>query len=218
MIRVKLLVEGQTEETFVRDLLAPYFLHQHIYLTPILAQTSVKQKGGVVSYAKIKYQILRLCKQDKQALITSMIDYYRLPRDFPAYHSTLNEGVDTRVKRLEEAFQKDINQDNFIANFMLHEFEALLFCEPEKFNDWLDDGEKQIEQLKDVKNQFINPEAINNHPNTAPSKRIKAIIPNYSKTLHGPLIAEDIGIDNIRSQCPHFNQWLVKIENLSCRT
>ena len=49
MIRVKVFVEGQTEETFVRDVLAPAFAYKEIYFTPILAQTSRGHKGGIVS-------------------------------------------------------------------------------------------------------------------------------------------------------------------------
>ncbi|WP_270809297.1 DUF4276 family protein [Aeromonas sp. QDB08] len=54
MSRVLVFVEGQTEETFVRDLLVPYFSRLGIYLTPILAQTSPGHKGGIVSYGKVK--------------------------------------------------------------------------------------------------------------------------------------------------------------------
>ncbi|WP_199769702.1 DUF4276 family protein [Aeromonas sp. ASNIH2] len=52
---------------------------------------------------------------------------------------------------------------------------------------------------------------MNNSPQTAPSKRILALVPNYKKTLHGPLIAEDIGLDAIRAQCPHFNRWIERL-------
>ena len=83
MIRVKVFVEGQTEETFVRDVLAPAFAYKEIYFTPILAQTSRGHKGGIVSYGKVKHQIERLCKEDQQAWVTTMIDYYGLPTDFP---------------------------------------------------------------------------------------------------------------------------------------
>ncbi|GAB7209758.1 hypothetical protein OS31_12640 [Dickeya oryzae] len=71
MIRINIFVEGQTEETFVRDVLAPAFAYKQIYFTPILAQTSRGHKGGIVSYGKVKHQIERLCKQDPQAWVTT---------------------------------------------------------------------------------------------------------------------------------------------------
>jgi len=213
MTRIKVFVEGQTEETFVRDVLDPYFANQGIYLTPILAQTSPGHKGGIVSYGKLKHQISRLCKQDSSAYITTLIDYYGLPNDFPALDSMTITDANQRVAALEQAFAEDINQTNFIPNLMLHEFEALLFCAPEKFADWCDE-QAPIAKLKAIKATFPSPELINNSPHTAPSKRILAAIPKYKKTLHGSLIAEDIGLDTIRAQCPHFNCWFEKIAAL----
>ena len=216
MIRVKVFVEGQTEETFVRDVLAPAFAYKAIYFTPILAQTSRGHKGGIVSYGKVKHQIERLCKEDQQAWVTTMIDYYGLPTDFPELINNQAQQVDiqVRIERLEQAFGLDINQPNFLANFIVHEYEALLFCQPEKFIDWIDD-EAPIKKLLAIKAEFRTPELINNSPQTAPSKRILAAIPAYKKTLHGPLIAADIGLDSMRQQCPHFHSWLQRIEALA---
>ncbi|GKW07314.1 DUF4276 family protein [Pectobacterium carotovorum] len=215
MIRVKIFVEGQTEETFVRDTLAPYFAQQGIYLNAILAQTSRGHKGGIVSYGKVKNQITKLCQQDKKAWVTTLIDYYGLPTDFPkvGQGKPVNGDIYSWVSDLENAFDADIAQPNFIPNFLVHEFEALLFCEPEKFADWLED-KRAIEQLNSIKLAFDSPESINNSPQSAPSKRILAAIPEYQKTLHGPLIAADIGLDTIRQQCPHFEDWLQRLEAL----
>jgi integrase/recombinase XerD len=47
MMRINVFVEGQTEETFVRELLYEYFLEKNIYLNPILVKTSSTGKGGV---------------------------------------------------------------------------------------------------------------------------------------------------------------------------
>lgn len=213
MTRVLVFVEGQTEETFVRDLLAPYFSNQELYLTPILAQTSPGHKGGVVSYGKVKHQLLRLCKQDSTAYVTTLIDYYGLPTDFPGYAVSPNLIAQQRVNLLEQAFGTDVNQTQFIPNLLLHEFEALLFCAPQKFADWLDD-KAPIDALEAIKLEFCTPEHINNSPQTAPSKRIMALIPEYRKTLHGPMIAADIGLDAIRDQCPHFNNWIERLLTL----
>lgn len=97
MTRVHVFVEGQTEETFVRDVLAPYFVHYSVYLTPILALTSPGHKGGIVRYSKIKPQLTRLCRQDRGATITTMIDYYGLPTDFPGYSQTTTRSAPAQV-------------------------------------------------------------------------------------------------------------------------
>ncbi|BAY83039.1 hypothetical protein NIES267_25250 [Calothrix parasitica NIES-267] len=83
MIRVHVFVEGQTEETFVRELLYEHFIDKNIYLNPILVKTSKTAKGGVVSYAKIKPQINRKCLEDAKSFVTTMFDMYALPKDFP---------------------------------------------------------------------------------------------------------------------------------------
>jgi hypothetical protein len=56
------------------------------------------------------------------------------------------------------------------------------------------------------------PELVNDGADTAPSKRIKKAYPQYEKTLHGPLVIADAGIDAIRSTCPHADDWLRELE------
>lgn len=209
MSRVLVFVEGQTEETFVRDLLVPYFSRLGIYLTPILAQTSPGHKGGIVSYGKVKHQLTRLCRQDQGAYVTTMMDYYGLPNDFPGLDGHVPDAHE-QVVRLELALQQDIDAPNFIPNLMLHEFEALLFSAPEKFAEWLDD-QALLAPMAAIRGAFATPEHINNSPQTAPSKRILTLVPHYKKTVDGPLIAEDIGLDAIRAQCPHFNNWIERL-------
>ena len=36
-----------------------------------------------MSYAKVKPQIVRLCRQDAEAWVTTLFDLYALPTDFP---------------------------------------------------------------------------------------------------------------------------------------
>lgn len=215
MTRIKVFVEGQTEETFVRDVLAPYFVTQGIYLTPILAQTSPGFKGGIVSYAKIRRQIDKLCKEDSHCWITTLIDFYKYPKDAPGRQNTDYLGLLNcydKVDYLQIQMGKDIGHQNFVPFLMLHEFEAILFCQPEKLSDWLDNV--PVQQLVKIANNFNSPEEINEGEQTAPSKRIVQHVPRYKKTAHGPIVAEDIGLDTIRAQCPHFNRWLERIAAL----
>ena len=96
---------------------------------------------------------------------------------------------------------------------MLHEFEALLFVDPNKFKEWVDD-ESIIDSLHQIKASYSSPEEINNSPQTAPSKRILGLIPDYNKVIQGTIIAMEIGLDEMRRQCLHFNHWLDRLENL----
>lgn len=214
MSRIYLLVEGQTEEAFVRELLGPHYARIGLYLTPIIVSTSPGHKGGVVSYAKIKPQIVRLCRQDSRAHVSTMFDLYALPTDFPgkavaAYPSQSSGAL--KAEHLEAELLKDINELNFIPNLLVHEFEALLFAQPEKFSEWTGDADV-VSTLSDALLVGGTPEDINDSPHTAPSKRVLAAMPAYQKTFHGPLIACEIGLDVMRYACPHFNAWLQKLE------
>jgi hypothetical protein len=215
MKRAYLLIEGQTEETFVRELMRPHYERMDLYLTPIIASTSSGHKGGVVTYAKVRREIEHLCKQDAGAMVSTMFDLYALPNDFPGKNSPqwsrLRSGSEKAVL-IEQAMEHDILQRNFIPYIQVHEFEALLFVQPECFLDWAD---KSVTQQLAAARQTHAPEEINDDPRTAPSKRILAAMPSYQKPIHGPLIACAIGLDAMRTVCPHFALWLNKLDALA---
>lgn len=94
----------------------------------------------------------------------------------------------------------------------VHEFGALLFTAPGAFAEWFD--EEAVRRLRGEREDFITPEHIDDNPSTAPSKRILRHCPGFQKPLHGVLIALSIGLDNIRRECGHFNQWIEKLEKL----
>jgi Domain of unknown function (DUF4276) len=216
MIRVHVFVEGQTEETFVRELLYRYFLEKNIFLNPILVRTSTTGKGGVVSYAKIKPQLHRKCLEDQTAFVTTMFDLYALPSDFPGSGS-LPKTSDPfqKAEYLETEMGKDIGHKNFIPNLLVHEFEGLLYSNPQVFGGWFDESVVSILQAE--RDVFPSPEHINDNPLTAPSKRIRNCCEGYDKPLHGSLLAIDIGLDTIRRECQHFNQWLLRLESITTR-
>lgn len=216
MSRVYVLVEGQTEEAFLRELLVPHYARLGHYLQPIIVSTSPGHRGGVVSYAKVRPQIIRLCQQDAGAHVSTMFDLYALPQDFPGKGTKNYPRTATghqKARFLEAQLALDVGQPNFLANLVVHEYEALLFAQPDLFSQWSDDP-SLVGTLKQALAVAGAPENINDSPHTAPSKRILAAMPSYQKTFHGPLIACDIGLDAIRQACPHFNAWLLAIEAL----
>ncbi len=211
MTRVHIFCEGQTEDVFIREVLTPHFEPINIWLNPIILRTGQESKGGVCSYGKIKWQIENKCKEDQTAWITTMLDFYGLPSDFPKIKQKSDSM--TKVKAIEEAFKEDINHPNFIPNIVMHEFEGLLFSETTAFSKWFDDIEV-INRLTIIKNEFPTPEHINDSRETSPSKRILKICNTYDKVLHGSLISLDIGLETIRQKCPLFNAWIQKLEKL----
>jgi hypothetical protein len=213
MKRIHIFCEGQTEEIFVREILTPAFLHQQICLNPIVLRTSAKQRGGAVSYGKIRWQVEKKCKEDPTAWVTTMLDFYGLPTDFPM----LRSGGDSfsRAERIEKAFQEDIAQSNFLANLTVHEFEGLLFSQPTAFGQILQEPPDLVEKLETIQQSFLTPEYINDGQDTAPSKRILSLCRSYDKITDGILIALEIGLLRIREACPRFDAWLRRLEALS---
>lgn len=216
MKMVYILCEGQTEEAFINEVLSPYFENLSIYIRPIICTTrrtaSKKYKGGVSDYNKIKSELTILCKQHKNEIITTMFDYYAMPRNTPNIECR-EVDLYKRMDLIEEAINNDIQQPNCFFNLMLHEFEGMLFSSPDAFIEIT--NEKIVEKIQKMRDEAISPEHINNSPETAPSKRLEFLIPNYAKVKNGSLISKNIGIDTLLKECKHFAKWVDKIKNLS---
>ncbi len=126
-----------------------------------------------------------------------------------------------KVENIEKAFKEDIENSGlstrkFIPHFQLHEFEAILFSDCNILEEYLSlDYKFATGSLQNIRNAFESPEHINDSPKTAPSKRIKAIVPSYEKIADGILIAEAINLDIMRRECSHFNNWLTIMESLA---
>ena len=101
----------------------------------------------------------------------------------------------------------------FLAYLQLHEFEALLFSDPAAVAARFP-RMGSSEALIRVRQAFSSPEEINDRYDSCPSRRITDWASAYQKPLHGPLIARDIGLDRIRTQCWHFNDWVARLESL----
>ncbi len=213
MIRVHIFCEGATEETFVKRVLFSYFIELGISLNAI-GLNNGSQKGGMSTYGKVKSQVERKCKEDPNAWVTTLIDFYGLPSNFPSPKLPTGLSSIKRAKAIEREFQEDISQPNFIANIVVHEFESLLFSKPEMFRNCFDD-ERMISKLLKIRNKFESPEHINGGYNTAPSRRIIQIYSKYEKITDGLNVALDIGLDIIRRECPMFNSWIERIERLA---
>ena len=89
---------------------------------------------------------------------------------------------------------------------MVHEFEGILFSQPQSF--YLIAEDEIVNDIQKIRDDYSTPEYINNSPETAPSKRLEALIPNYAKIKNGTLLAKDMGIDIILEQCQHFREWV----------
>lgn len=227
MSRVKVLVEGQTEESFVNQVLLTYLARRGVFLTPILLTTKrVKNrnekertmpgrrfKDGISKYAKVKLDVRNALNDRGVTAITTMIDYYGLPTDFPGMENLPNADGYTCMQHLEHAFAQDINSPRFHPFLTLHEYEALLFSKPAEIASAFPE-QAVAKPLSAIRTSFRSPEEINQGRETHPAARIMTHVTGYRKTFHGVLIAGRIGLRTIRRECSHFDEWISWLESL----
>ena len=155
-----------------------------------------------------------------------MVDYYGLPQTGPKAWPGRKDASDLPFKAkpalVERVLLEDVvrtmgtgfDSTRFIPFVTMHEFEALLFSDCELFSVGI--GQPEVaDRLQAIRNAFESPEEIDDSPDTAPSKRILAIIPGYQKPLTGTLAALEIGLAAMRVECPHFDEWLELLETRS---
>jgi len=213
MRQILILVEGQTEEQFIKNILNPYLNSLDVHLTPTIINTKIVKggsnfKGGITSYDQVKRDILRLVRSSTTA-VTTFIDYYGLPNSFPGF-GKVGSSID-KVLAIEKAFFDDIGANNFIPYVQIHEFEALLFSSLSGFEYNFPENKLSLKMVSDITESYPNPEDINDNPLTAPSKRLIAIYPQFRKPFHGPLIALQNEIEIVLEKCPHFSGWVQKL-------
>jgi hypothetical protein len=224
MRRLNVLAEGQTEEAFVNEVLAPHLADFSVVASVRCVTThrdrrrpDVVHRGGLPDYGKARRDLQRWMAEDGSASFTTMFDLYALPGDFPGYEiaARLTDPYD-RVRTLESAMAADIGDWRLIPYIQLHEFEALLFTDPAKLDWEYLEHPRPIARLVELASRYDSPELIDDGAETAPSKRIIAEIPEYAfqKASVGPQIARQIGIVRLRERCPHFSRWVERLQSL----
>ena len=161
MIRLAISVEGQTEEDFVKSVLADHLRMKEVETTPILlGRARGTGDGGNVRVEPLTKEMVVL-RQSFDA-VTSLVDFYGF-RD---------KGI-WAVEELEELLaqktrQKTSGPKAVIPYVQKHEFEGLLFSDVKAFEGIVRVSNQNLEQLRKIRSQFPTPEDINDNPATAP--------------------------------------------------
>ena len=225
-MRLLVHVEGLTEETFVNSVLCPHLVSQGYSSVAARLMGNAhyrNQRGGGVSWQSVQQAILRHLKEDRQAVATTMVDYYGMPqsssRQWPGRIAANSLPFEQKATTIQNALARDIrehmetdfDQSRFIPYVSMHEFEALLFCDCQGFADSIEDP-KIGSAMQEMLDQFGNPEKINDSQKNAPSKRILDLLPTYDKVAMGATAIQEIGLENIRGKCQNFACWLSRLE------
>ena len=220
MVRVHVICEGQTEETFVKEVLSKGLRGRAVHLLPALVGKP-GHKGGALTSQRLVGDIRTRLLGDTTAYCTTLFDYYRLTKGFPGREEALREQSTRDRARcicsgLTEFLGQSLGEDalrRFVPYVQMHEFEGILFSNPVAFATGIGQP-RLVSSLQAIRELFDTPEDINDGAETAPSKRISKLYPAYDKPLFGSLAAMEMGLDDIRKECPLFNEWVSTLEAL----
>jgi hypothetical protein len=229
MARLLIHVEGETEETFVREVLAARLYangYEKVGARLVGNARLRARRGGIRAWSSVRKEIARHLCEDSGAIATTMVDYYALPRSgdkaWPGRDAPSALPIEAKARFVEDAIRDDLkatmgcNFDarRFVPFVIMYEFEGLLFSDCEAFSRGIQRSDLRP-AFEAIRNQFTSPEEINDSPVTAPSKRVLALIPNYEKPLLGTMGALEIGLEAIEQQCPHFKAWMEKLQQVA---
>jgi hypothetical protein len=230
MARLHIITEGSTEENFVRDVLAPWLSHIGIYADAhsITTRRDYRKnrlyRGGLDNIEHLLKDIRLWLAQEQNnpdCWITTMVDLYAFPyEDRPQWAvniERLGAGIEKAIFIEQQLLQEFSNFRNFIPYVQLHEYEALLLTDTSSIHHAFEDH-YDADMLEKLNRNIgtLMPEEVNQGRHSAPSKRIIQFYPEYedNKPVWGSLIAQEIGITAMRSVCPHFNEWVTRLEAL----
>lgn len=212
MTNLLLVVEGQTEEYFVKRVLADHLASRGIYATATLIAGKVR--GGKVNIDRLVDHLRRLRHLDWH--LTTMLD-------FDTFTELRGGSGATPWQRVEDAEQilhqildsRGCIGARFFPYLQLHDFEALVLSDPQAIASQFPEEEDR-KAIKRLHFEFADaqPESIDH--DQPPCKRIVGLLPTYRarKNTVGPLVAKQIGLSKLRERCPHFGSWLTRLEAL----
>ena len=227
MTRLLVHVEGETEESFVNQLLAAHLYDFKFSIVSAHLMGKARRRsrrGGVTAWATVRKEITNNLKEDQRCIATTMVDYYGMPITWPGLSEASELAFPSNVESVENALASDVcnqmeanfNPERFVPYVMMHEFEAILFSDCGKFAEGI--GQPELApKFQAIRDEFRCPEEIDDSPETAPSKRIASLVPGYQKPFLGTLGSLEIGLVAMRAECPHFRGWLEQLEGIPSR-
>ena len=231
MNELVVIVEGETEQTFVRDQLAAHLALHDTAVWPVLPGRH-RNHGGVKKWDVARPDIIRTLKEGRYC--TTMFDYYAMPKDWPGRADAGTKPWSERASFVESQIHADViadmggrfNAQYFLPYVQLHEFEALAFADVATLASVLSPislrGSSSLESITQTFTEILeaagHPEAINDGYETCPSRRIASAVPAYKKRAQGPIITSRIGLTVLREKCHHFALWLQRLEQLGTET
>jgi len=221
---VLVVCEGHTEREFCQTLIAPYLGQLGIELAGTLVGKAQRKQGGIRDWSVYRGDLIRLAKERAGRSVAVLVDYYAMPQSWPGRAEADARAASERGRHVETRLRADLARelpDRFIPCVQLHEFESLLFVQPEVTAQRLAalGGSVAVADLAESLVRIVDScggrvELINDSPVTAPSKRVTQLVPAYDKVAWGLMVARAVGLDGLRAGCPWLDRWLNSLRAL----
>lgn len=146
MITLSIVVEGQTEEEFVKIVLAPHLRARGINPDPILIG-----KGGGVTVGKLGQDMAK--RSTTGNCVTTFVDFYGFAGKGNATISQLerriNDNVEQRMKKAGVLRQRQ----RVFSYVQKYEFESLLFSDVSAFSKVVEMSKEAEDRLQRIRNE-----------------------------------------------------------------
>lgn len=222
MVEVIVFAEGQSDEQFLKRVVAPSLREHKVFLKPLTLNTSKNSSGGAVSFDRLRFNVRNTLRQSGSTYLTTFLDLYALDTGMPgqAMALAITDPLH-RASHIEAALHAALVDDlgfraeRFLPYVQPYELEGLFFSSAEAIARSVPGWQSAEAELLAVRRSFSTPEHVNDGYATKPSARLEAILrPRYRKTTHAPLIGEHVGLTAITQQCAHFAQWVEQLRRL----
>jgi len=211
MIDLAIVVEGATEEMFVRSVLKAYLKCKDVDPEPFQIGAGRSGCGGNVTIDELASDMHTYYEFYGFNAVTSLVDFYGLSDEDGRSPDQLVEAIQNKLREISQ--NKELDGRFVFPYVQVYEFEGLLFSNVDVFKEEFDQA--PVRELRAIRSKFPTPEDINDSAKTAPSRRIRNLIgQRYQKSVNGPSLAAKIGLDTIREECRRFDEWLTRLENL----
>jgi hypothetical protein len=224
MKRLYLTVEGQTEAAFASRVLTPHLTNFNVFLFPPRftglhrrRRGRIPQGGLLNTFGHALADMRTWLKEDPSSVarFSMMVDLYSLPSDFLGFGAGMARPTGReQAITLQQSLAAEVEDARFIPYLQVHEYEALVLVDPRRIGSIYDATHAQLEALCKECSTYTTPEEINHGRQSHPKYRIQQRVPDYDENVAGPLLAEDIGLPTLRERCPHFGEWLTRLEQL----
>jgi len=211
MIDLAIVVEGATEEMFVRNVLKAYLKCKDVDPEPFQIGAGRSGCGGNVTIDELASDMHTYYEFYGFNAVTSLVDFYGFSDEDGRSPDQLVEAIQNKLREISQ--NKELDGRFVFPYVQVYEFEGLSFSNVDVFKEEFDHA--PVRDLRAIRSKFPTPEDINDSVKTAPSRRIRNLIGRrYQKSVNGPSLAAKIGLDTIRRECRRFDEWLTRLENL----